>query len=422
MNPHRSIVLAAIGILALLPSARAQVASDEPQRLFEQAQGLAKSEKFDEAVVVMQKVLRLAPRNDRYLATASHYELKAGKFTDGLEHAVEAIRLNDKVGTYYVLAAANAYGDQDIEKARSYCERVLKYAKEFGEGPCNDARIVQDLLVPKTYTLYWNLDPQKGRLVSGTFAVALPKGNLPYQSVTYDVKDARGQRLVKGDVNDVLYITPQGTKPFTLTTKVTVRPYSFKKELAKADPMPLPEEARASLGPADMLDPKSPALKKVVANLKAGNNVDTARNILTWMKKNIEYKLGNTPIEEPDFKTVDEVLERRSGECRGYALLFVALCRAAGVPARPVWGLARVQPGQDQRFGGIASHNWAEVYVPGAGWVPVDPQRPETLGFLPTSDIRIFMDVRKSKTSTETLPMLNLVYMNGGKLKFDEAR
>jgi transglutaminase-like putative cysteine protease len=150
--------------------------------------------------------------------------------------------------------------------------------------------------------------------------------------------------------------------------------------------------------------------------------VDTARNILAWMKKNVEYKLETTAIGKLDFESVDEIVERGHAECRGYALLFTGLCRAAGVPARPVWGLARVAADQDQRFGGVASHNWADIYVPGCGWVPVDPQRPETLGFLPTSDMRIYMDAKKTKAGLEVLPMVNLVSMNGEKLKFEESR
>ena len=151
--------------------------------------------------------------------------------------------------------------------------------------------------------------------------------------------------------------------------------------------------------------------------------MDTVRSILAWMKKNVEYKLDKPKtLDELDFKSVDEIVERGHAECRGYAMLFVGLCRAAGVPCRPVWGLARVAPGQDRQFGDIASHNWADLYVSGVGWVPVDPQHPETLGFLPTNDIRIFMDAKKSKSSTETLPVFNLASMNGDKLKFEESR
>src|SRR5262249_30268586 len=143
-------------------------APDEAQQLYQQAQDLAKAQKFDQAIDALKKAIRLAPRNDLYLATASDCELKAGKYADGIEHALKAIEINDKVGAYYVLVAANAVGDQDLDRAREYCDRLLKGGpQEFGTGPCSDARILQDLLVPKTYTLYWNLDPQKGQAVNG---------------------------------------------------------------------------------------------------------------------------------------------------------------------------------------------------------------------------------------------------------------
>jgi transglutaminase-like putative cysteine protease len=98
-------------------------------------------------------------------------------------------------------------------------------------------------------------------------------------------------------------------------------------------------------------------------------------------------------------------------------MLFAALCRAAGVPARPVWGVLFLP--RDQ--GGFASHNWDEVYIPGCGWVPVDPQKPETFGWLPTTHVRVFMDLRTSAKSQEVLPLYNLLYMNGEKLQYEEA-
>jgi len=208
----------------------------------------------------------------------------------------------------------------------------------------------------------------------------------------------------------------------SLTTKISVQPYTFKKELAKATGTTLPAEARAYLGPCFSINPRSPTLTKIVAELKGKTNVETARNILAWMKKNVEYKLINTPVDKLDFEMVEDLVQRGHAECRGYAMLFTALCRAADIPARPIWGLTRVSAGQDQRYGVIASHNWSEFYVPGCGWVPVDPQKPETLGCLPNSCIRIFMDAKKSKSSWENLPQVNLLFMNGDKLKLEESR
>ena len=246
---------------------------------------------------------------------------------------------------------------------------------------------------------------------------------MPCQTVTYEIEGDRSHRLVKGEVNDLLSVVPQGTQKIALTVKVTTQPYSYKKELAQAVPKAPPAEARAFLGAFLAVDPKSPTLKKAVAGLKGDDGLATVRNILAWMKKNIDYKLlQNDSIVEHDFKNVDEIVKRGHAECRGYSLLFTALCRAADIPARPIWGLLRVPPGTDRKFGDIVSHNWAEVYISGSGWVPIDPQRPETLGFLPTNYLRFAVDSQKSLTSTETMPVYNLMFMHGGKLKFEESR
>ena len=62
------------------------------------------------------------------------------------------------------------------------------------------------------------------------------------------------------------------------------------------------------------------------------------------------------------------------------------------------------------------------VYIVSVGWVPVDPQKPETFGWLPNNRVRMFMDLRKSSTSEEILPLLNLVFMNGEKLQYEQSR
>ena len=58
------------------------------------------------------------------------------------------------------------------------------------------------------------------------------------------------------------------------------------------------------------------------------------------------------------------VLARRSGDCNAHAVLFVALARSLGLPARPVAGLLLVN-------GRYYYHAWAEVYL--GDWVAVDP-------------------------------------------------
>ncbi len=68
---------------------------------------------------------------------------------------------------------------------------------------------------------------------------------------------------------------------------------------------------------------------------------------------------------------VEVTLASRTGKCADISSVFVALARAAGVPAREVFGLRLGRPGQTDITDG--HHCWAEFYLPGTGWVPVDP-------------------------------------------------
>ncbi len=77
-------------------------------------------------------------------------------------------------------------------------------------------------------------------------------------------------------------------------------------------------------------------------------------------------------IEHTKYQLLDKVtsatycLEQGHGECTEYAALFVALCRAAGVPARPVTGFLAGKKPNDW-------HAWAEFMLPNGQWIPVDP-------------------------------------------------
>jgi tetratricopeptide (TPR) repeat protein len=417
-------MLSVLCVLVLLAVVQAQGTEEQAKELVAKAQELAKAKSFEQALALMNKVIALVPNNDSYLGMTSELEFKVGKYAEGLEHAKAAIKLNDKNGAYYILAAYHSFKQQEFDQAKGYCDTVLSRSKELGPSAVQNAQLIlQQYLGKRTFTQFWKLDPQRGRSVNGVFTIALPKTGLPYQTVSYEISGVKSHKLVKGEVNDVVLVVPKGKEPFPYTIKITTQPYSYKKELAKASASkPLPASVKSQLGPIYGIDPKSPALKKVVAGLKGDDSVSTIRNIQAWLKKNVEYKLEIKSQFELDFKTVDELIQRGHAECRGYALLFTGLCRAAGIPARPIWGMFRVQPGDDVKFGDIISHNWTEVYIPGAGWIPVDPQWPESLGFLPTHYMRGFMDAQKNRTSVEALPLLNLMSMQNGKLRFEEGR
>jgi transglutaminase-like putative cysteine protease len=77
----------------------------------------------------------------------------------------------------------------------------------------------------------------------------------------------------------------------------------------------------------------------------------------------VAYETGITEATS----TAAHALEMARGVCQDHAHLFIACCRAAGVPARYVSGY--VDPGHSDQ---AASHAWAEVWIEGEGWISID--------------------------------------------------
>jgi len=90
-----------------------------------------------------------------------------------------------------------------------------------------------------------------------------------------------------------------------------------------------------------------------------------ARNIFDHVRKTLECKL------EGGWNTAPVVLERGTGSCSEYSFCFIALCRAAGLPARYVGSI--VVQGDDACLDGVF-HRWPQVYLPSDGWIDIDPQ------------------------------------------------
>ena len=60
------------------------------------------------------------------------------------------------------------------------------------------------------------------------------------------------------------------------------------------------------------------------------------------------------------------VIDNRHGDCGQVTLLYIAMCRYKGIPARWQSGFM-LHPGWDNL------HDWCEIYIEGMGWIPVDP-------------------------------------------------
>lgn len=69
---------------------------------------------------------------------------------------------------------------------------------------------------------------------------------------------------------------------------------------------------------------------------------------------------------------LEDVLRIRAGVCQDFAHVMIGVCRSVQIPARYVSGYLYVRQGETLR-GDLASHAWVEVFLPGAGWIGMDP-------------------------------------------------
>ncbi len=82
---------------------------------------------------------------------------------------------------------------------------------------------------------------------------------------------------------------------------------------------------------------------------------------------------------DPNFSDLStplaDVLEHRRGVCQDFAHLMIGCLRSHGLAARYVSGYIETQPppGQPKLIGADASHAWCSLYVPGSGWLDLDP-------------------------------------------------
>jgi transglutaminase-like putative cysteine protease len=149
------------------------------------------------------------------------------------------------------------------------------------------------------------------------------------------------------------------------TTRQEVVKKDFPAKEAAWDPADYSQYLQpTSLGPID--GPVKALADQIVAGKTGVYN--KAKAIYDWICENM-YRDPNTKGCGPG--DVCSLLITPGGKCTDIHSVFVALCRAAGVPAREIFGI---------RLGKKATedvtkwqHCWAEFFLPGYGWIPVDP-------------------------------------------------
>ena len=173
---------------------------------------------------------------------------------------------------------------------------------------------------------------------------------------------------LKVTVDLVAEMTPINPFDFFLEESAETYPFTYDESLAK------------ELIPYLETLPIGPRLQQLV---DAHRKVDvTTNDYIVELNQAISKRVKYIIRMEPGVQKPEETLELGSGSCRDSAWLLVQLCRHLGLAARFCSGyliqlVADEKPLDDGPAGPSIDftdlHAWVEIYLPGAGWIGLDP-------------------------------------------------
>ncbi|MBC7469738.1 MAG: transglutaminase family protein, partial [Ramlibacter sp.] len=180
-------------------------------------------------------------------------------------------------------------------------------------------------------------------------------------------------------------VFPEPTTEFKVTVDLVVEmavynPFDFFLEPeAENFPFNYSEAQKQELAPYLVTEAVTPLLQKYLDKIdrKERRTID----FLVWLNQEVQKDVKYLIRMEPGVQTPEETLTNASGSCRDSGWLLVQLMRNCGLAARFVSGyLIQLVPDVKALDGPSGTtvdftdlHAWCEVFLPGAGWVGLDP-------------------------------------------------
>lgn len=186
-------------------------------------------------------------------------------------------------------------------------------------------------------------------------------------------------RFVFPEKSDVLEFTVDLVADMTV-----INPFDFFVEkYAEHFPFSYPTQLSAELSPYLLTEKPGELQTKWVEDARTAIlKKDLLTNdFLVAINQRLQGNIGYLLRMEPGVQTPEETLTNRSGSCRDSGWLLVQILRQMGLAARFVSGyLIQLTADQEALDGPSGTtvdftdlHAWAEVYIPGAGWIGLDP-------------------------------------------------
>ncbi|MGO2111008.1 MAG: DUF2126 domain-containing protein [Pseudoclavibacter sp.] len=183
-------------------------------------------------------------------------------------------------------------------------------------------------------------------------------------------------RLVFPNPVDELDITVDLVADMTV-----INPFDFfVEDYAENYPFAYPDDQRESLAPYFARVDSDLADDWIARNVRVPDDGMRIIDFLVALNHGVRGDVDYTVRMEPGVQTPDETITRKIGSCRDSAWLLVAVLRRLGLAARFVSGYLVQLASDVESLDGPSGpaedftdlHAWAEVFIPGAGWVGLD--------------------------------------------------
>jgi len=337
----------------------------------------------------MEQAIRQALRNgggDEYAwRSLAWAQGRQGKWKASVENAIINVRRNGLTGWSLAQYAESAIGCGEFDLARAVLDQAGRLAPDARSGAEGELKACTDRLAGatclRTYELRFTLDPQQGGPGNPPVWVLIPQRDTPLQSFTFTVRNAVSYETHSVGIRDYIELVQKPGEPFVVEGTLVLKPFCLGvRRLEQVPRGECPPELKVYLGRFQNFswwDPKNPGVQAIARTVKGRTSAETVQNVLDWFRKNIRYDASIK--DDPELGQLGTILKVRYGGCHHNSGLFVTLCRAAGVPACVAHGYTL--PLDEKPFIGASpvGHGWAEVYINGIGWVPVEPTDADSL-------------------------------------------
>ncbi len=156
------------------------------------------------------------------------------------------------------------------------------------------------------------------------------------------------------------YSFDSGYGSLSLPSELKDQELSYR-QFVYANYLALPDSTRAAL--QDIAEQNS---------LSGDNVYETVSLVAEYVRSRCPYNIDTQPYPSDDY-ALYFLTQATEGYCVHFATAATAMYRALGLPARMVTGVAfNAQAGTTVAVLGENAHAWAEVYIDGLGWLPVE--------------------------------------------------